>query len=395
MPPPATDLQVLLPSEGPPPLAERPALYLRPGPRLPAADDPAEALRRALAEGGVAVWGPPFDPARLLDVVGVPASKGRRASGPSRPSLAASPWPWIIVDAATRRVAWANRAARERFGLGEAGDVAPDVVPADVSRRTEGRATVDAGGRTALAAWWAEPGGRRCVGLVDLPAGGRGDEANLRALAEIGRMTSTFAHEVRNPIASLAGAIDLLREDLAPLERAEVASLAKDRLALMRRLLDDMLRLARPLRGEAQEFDLVPVVESTVAAMRTDSAFERVRLTTDLGGTSLRVRSYSEPMRQALTNLLLNAAEAQGGGGAVRVRLSAERGTAILRVEDDGPGIPADRRETVFDPFWTTKPKGTGLGLAFVRRVAEASGGRAFVEESASGATLRLDVPLA
>ena len=115
----------------------------------------------------------------------------------------------------------------------------------------------------------------------------------------------------------------------------------------------------------------------------------------ELGDELVSAFGHEQPLRQAVTNLLVNAAQAQDGDVRITVRLATEGTWAVLRVEDDGPGIPADKREKVFEAFWTTKTAGTGLGLSFVRRVAEASGGRVSVEDVRTGACLRLDLPLA
>jgi signal transduction histidine kinase len=84
---------------------------------------------------------------------------------------------------------------------------------------------------------------------------------------------------------------------------------------------------------------------------------------------------HPEKLRQVLVNLVRNAVEAAGAGGAVRVRLSEADGRAEVAVEDTGPGIPAERRDRLFEPFFTTKPRGTGLGLAVSRAIARAHGG--------------------
>ncbi len=182
-----------------------------------------------------------------------------------------------------------------------------------------------------------------------------------------------------------------------PDERADVARMAKSRLAQMKSLLDDTLRLARPLRGPPTVLDPVPALASAVDIARSDPRFQGVEVCLEVGAETLEVRSYEEPLRQAVLNLLVNAVEAQGSTGCIVVSLGrAEGGRAAIRVRDEGPGIPPDDRTKVFAPFWTTKAAGTGLGLAFVRRLAEGSGGAVDVEEvPPPGACLRILLPRA
>lgn len=211
-------------------------------------------------------------------------------------------------------------------------------------------------------------------------------EEAVRRLAEVGKATSTFAHEIRNPLASLAGAIDLLSQDLPLSERSEVAGLARERLDHMRRLLDDTLRLARPVRGDPEAMDVRTAILSALEGTRTNPLFREVDVRFEDGGDPPLALAHPEALRQALWNLLLNAAEAQGGKGRITVRARTDDAGVSIFVSDDGPGIPVDRRDQVFDPFWTTKPRGTGLGLSFVRRAAEAAGGSAGVEDADRGA---------
>jgi two-component system sensor histidine kinase TctE len=163
----------------------------------------------------------------------------------------------------------------------------------------------------------------------------------------------------------------------------------------MKTLLDDTLCLVRPFREPPAPLDVAAVVHAAVVGMRTDPSFRRVTMREELGEGPVTALGHEQPLRQAVTNLLVNAAQAQDGDARITVRLATEGTWAVVRVEDDGPGIPADKREKVFEAFRTTKVAGTGLGLSFVRRVAEASGGRVRVEDVAKGACVRLDLPLA
>ncbi len=380
-------------------------LLLRPGPGEVPDANPSWALSRALQRGGRAVWSSPLDAGRLVDVL---AEREGREAAPDREALdedapiASSPDPWLLFSPDSRRLLWANHAARARLGL-EVGSPAdplrsPALLPLRDAPavRDEGRARVDLSGRPVLAVWWTDRRGRRALGLMDLPATSSEAGLNdLKALAEIGRLTTTFAHEIRNPVAALAGALDLLEAGGGPEEREEVLTLARERLAQMKTLLDDTLRLARPFKGPPEPVDLVAVAESAIGGVKTDPLFARIHVEVSSPPHAPLALGWAEPLRHAVVNLLLNAAQAQDGVGRVAVLVSEEDGRAVLRVEDDGPGIPPEHRERVFAPFWTTKTEGTGLGLAFVRRVAQESGGRVSVEDAKKGARIRIELPLA
>ena len=232
--------------------------------------------------------------------------------------------------------------------------------------------------------------------LDEAPRPSPDDVAAMRGLAELGRVTSTFAHEIRNPLASLASAVELLAKDLVPAERDDVVRLARARLLQMKLLLDDTLRLARPFRGPPTVVDPVPALVSAVEIVRSDPRFAGVDVRLEVTGSPPDVRTYEEPLRQAALNLLVNAIESQGPRGSIRVLVADEAGGLAIRVRDEGPGIPAELRAKVFDAFWTTKTAGTGLGLAFVRRLAEGSGGRVVVEDTPPpGACVRILLPRA
>jgi signal transduction histidine kinase len=406
-PAPRADLHVVAGAgEGDAPPAPGAAVLVlggRPSPQ--GTPDPATSLARVLERGGTVSWPSPLEPGRLLAAL---ARKGERREprlpdevSPDAP-IAAAHDPWFVLDPDRRVVLWANATARARLGHGD--DPWTEVlrrlplaaVAGAVFERSEGRRRVEHAGRPVLAVWWTDTRGRRVLGLVEVPVAAREDpHGNLRTLAEIGRLSTTLAHEIRNPLAALAGALDLLGEDSDPTERAEVLDLARRRLVQMRTLLDDTLRLARPFKAPPAPLDLAAVARSAVAGVRTDALFRGVELREDYGTDSPTAVGHEEPLRQAITNLLLNAAQAQDGEGAITVRLRVEGGWAVLRVADEGPGVPPEHREKVFEPFWTTKTSGTGLGLSFVRRAADAAGGRVVVEDSARGACFRLELLLA
>jgi signal transduction histidine kinase len=379
-------------------------LLLRPGHGVRPAEDRVAALRAALRTGGTAVWSSPLDAEGLLDALAPAAPEGARARPPSRAAVdgafAVAPHPWVLLDPATREVVWAVHAADGSLvvpGGRRLSEKGARTVPAAVFEREAGSEVRTIDGRPHVVVWWPDARGRRYVGVLPLPdaADARG-ATNLDTLAELGRMSATLAHEIRNPLASFAGALDLLGRESDPEERAGVLRLARVRLDQMKTMLNEALRLVRPLGGRPEPVSLEEVAASAVALARTDPRFEHVEMRVEVEASpSPSVLAHAEPLRQAVVNLLVNAAEAQGGRGRILVRIGAADAFGVLRVEDEGPGIPAASRERVFAPFWTTKASGTGLGLAFVKRVADAAGGRAVVEDPARGASVRLEFPSA
>jgi signal transduction histidine kinase len=354
-----------------------------------------------LKEHGTAVWDSPLDPHLLLSALGghglePPPALGHSGDGGA---LEASPDAWLVVQPRTREVAWANATARAGLvlpGTARLSERGLDAVPPAVFERERGCEPRSHQGRPHVLVWWTDERDRRCVGLVratgtPAPAG----EENARTLAELGRLSATLAHELRNPLASFAGALDLLEREEAAAERAEILVLAKGRLRQMKTMLDDTLRFARPFRSPPEAVSARDAVASAVAAARGDPALGKVEFRVEVGARVPDVLAHAEPLRQALVNLILNAAQAQGGTGTVSVSVEAAGTGAWIRVRDEGPGVPRELRDQLFTPFRTTKPGGTGLGLAFVRRVAEAAGGRALVEDSPKGACFRLELPLA
>jgi signal transduction histidine kinase len=383
------------------PVGPTPALWLLPPAERPRDRDPVRSLRQVLAAGGVAVWPEPLEPSLLLDALDGGSPPPPASAAPLVPPdapIATSPQPWMAVDPSRGRLLWANLPARRALGLREAdfGDALERGVLSGVRpwlERREGRERVEVGGSAWFAVWWTDGSGRRILGLFEPPRPAPSADANVRTLADLGRASATLAHEIRNPVASFAGAIDLLAQDLPARERAEVVSLARARIDQMRALLDDTLRLARPLKGPPVAVDVGAVARSAVAAVEGEGSWPGLRFRLDVVREPVRARGYEQPLHQAVVNLLRNAAQAQPEGEVV-LEVRREAGCALLRVVDAGPGIPPEHRERVFEPFFTTKTTGTGLGLPYVRRVVDACGGLVRVEDAERGATIRVELPL-
>ncbi|HEX8825830.1 MAG TPA: HAMP domain-containing sensor histidine kinase [Archangium sp.] len=209
------------------------------------------------------------------------------------------------------------------------------------------------------------------------------------------KMAAMAAHEIRNPLGVIRGTVELMRERSgAKLSERDKESLEDvlGEVERLRRLTEDLLDLSADRPLSAQRVELSEVLEE--AARATEAAFPGVKVRRSFPELP-PVEGDAGRLRQVFANLLQNAAQAQGEG---EVRLAAEvEGSGVrVRVEDDGPGVPPEIRERLFDLFVTGKANGTGLGLALCRRLVERHGGTvALVPEQRQGSTFEVRLPAA
>jgi len=216
-------------------------------------------------------------------------------------------------------------------------------------------------------------------------------------LALVGRMASVVAHEVRNPLNSIALNVDLLREIARPGDGEEGEQL-NDVLGAVQREVDrlaeitgEYLKFGRLPKGVLAPCDLGRVTQETRMFMDSEFSGAGVDVVVKSPEKPLMVVSDEAQLRQALVNLLRNAVEAMPDGGAITVEAAGKGERAVLAVTDCGTGIPDEFRPRLFEPFATTKQRGTGLGLAFVQQVAHECGGEVDIEsEVGQGTTVRL-----
>ncbi len=208
-----------------------------------------------------------------------------------------------------------------------------------------------------------------------------------RALAEkakmafLGEMAARIAHNVKNPLSSMKTLVQLLEEDSSLPERVRKdCQLITHEIDRLNSNISQVLRYAKPARDTDRPADLKAVVNRVIALMRPEAERRGVRLEVDSQAGVTLVEGGEEAASDIVSNLVVNALEASSSGGSVRVCLAHShslRNGAELIVEDDGPGIPGDVKEKIFQPFFTTRAGGTGLGLAIVARRAEEIGGAA------------------
>ena len=216
-------------------------------------------------------------------------------------------------------------------------------------------------------------------------------------LSVLGQVAAGLAHEIRNPLAGLKGALEIIASRVPPNStEAEFAGIAARDVARLDGLVTDFLTYARPRDPELYDLDLYAVIEHVVAGITPEADRSGVRLAVEAAAVPVSVRVDREQMTQVFLNLVLNAVQASRARRTVRVRLHAEADWAAVDVVDEGAGIQPEQLERIFEPFFTTRPRGTGLGLAISQRIVVAHGGTLEVAStSPAGTTFRVRLPAA
>jgi len=212
-------------------------------------------------------------------------------------------------------------------------------------------------------------------------------------LAAVGRLAAAMAHEIRNPLASISGSVQLLRENVqAQTDEQRLMTIVVNEADRLNELLTNFLSFARPKPPEKELTDVSLLIDELIILLSADSRFRDIKLIKDFP-QEVEMSLDSQQIRQALWDLAVNAAEALEGVGQIIFKLKQNQKSAII-IEDNGPGIDPELKKNIFEPFFSTKDKGTGLGLASVYAVVEAHHGTISVERgSQGGARFELSFP--
>ena len=213
-------------------------------------------------------------------------------------------------------------------------------------------------------------------------------------LATIGQFAAGIGHELRNPLGVVESSAFLVTKRLDQLEIADPAIRRHlDKIALevrrSNKTINDLLELARSTPLKRSVLDCRQFLLDTVPLANLPASVN-VQVNVPAG---VPLDADADQLGRIITNLLINAGQAMPGAGQVRLDASREGTVTTLRIADDGPGIPDDLREQIFQALFTTKAKGSGLGLSLSRRIAEAHGGTIVLEPTERGATFRLTIP--
>jgi signal transduction histidine kinase len=259
------------------------------------------------------------------------------------------------------------------------------------------RSTVTEADGTHLAVS-AQPSGNGVAIVIDDVTQNVSRERELersRRLAEIGQMAAAVAHEIRNPLTSIRGAAQMIQSEADIAGSCQWAEVIEEEALELEGLCGEFLELSKEVPLNLSQVDLNSAAAKIAAQMDPEiqAAGAALRFTPDPSAPIISLDAAR--IGQALRNLIRNAVEAMPGGGTLGVSVRHDERMAAIDVTDTGIGIPEQDLQRLFTPFFTTKSRGTGLGLCNVRRIAEAHGGSVRAESKFGvGTTFTLELPV-
>lgn len=216
-------------------------------------------------------------------------------------------------------------------------------------------------------------------------------------LSTLGEMAAVLAHEIRNPLGSIRGTAEILKDDYNPGDpKHEFIEIQIKETERLNRVVEDFLHMARPQPADLRPCPVQDELETIVTLVANDARDRQIKLVLQPPPFPVIIRADGEKLRQAFLNIIINALQATPPSGSVIISTTIYQAALCeIRFRDSGPGIDAETLGRIFEPFFTTKPDGTGLGLAITRKIIESHGGTMMVEsESGHGTTVTVRLPM-
>jgi len=214
-------------------------------------------------------------------------------------------------------------------------------------------------------------------------------------LAAVGRLAAQVAHEIKNPLAGIRGACELMMVRLEEQRGHEIAEEVVRQIDRLNRTVEDLLLFARPMTARPQPTDMHELIDRVLAVLLEEPKARTMNVVRDYAPDMPLLDVDPEQMQQVMFNVLLNASQAMGYKGTMTVGTRLDDTRATVLVSDSGPGIAEDAIDNIFEPFYTTRAQGTGLGLAIVKKIVQSH--RGTIEATASsegGAEFQIHLPL-
>ncbi|HEY5911931.1 MAG TPA: ATP-binding protein [Verrucomicrobiae bacterium] len=210
-----------------------------------------------------------------------------------------------------------------------------------------------------------------------------------------------LAHEIRNPLSSLNIHVQLLEEDLgslAPTTRQQMSSrleIIHGELHRLESIVEHFLRLAGPSALDLEPVDLPKIVAHVRELLRPEAATREIEICAEVASAVPPIMADPVRLTQALMNMVINGMQAVERRGRIEIKGTTVGDSIVLTVQDNGPGISPEKMSSIFDPYFTTKPEGSGLGLWIAQQIVTAHGGRLSAQNGpAGGAVFTMVLPV-
>ena len=216
-----------------------------------------------------------------------------------------------------------------------------------------------------------------------------------KSLAEVGKFSLMVAHEVKNPLSIIKSSLDILKKDYHLSSENTMVSYMEDEIRRLNQLIEDFLLFARPIKPTFRSVDLNAMLLSTVERFEIQQSKAPGQIKLAVSSDLMDAKADRDLLTRALSNIIKNAYDAVGDSGWIEIRSFCRDNIWVVEVIDNGNGIEPHHLKKVFEPFFTTRSKGTGLGLAFVAQVVKVHGGGITAENREGGGSIfRVKLPV-
>jgi signal transduction histidine kinase len=219
--------------------------------------------------------------------------------------------------------------------------------------------------------------------------------AQTEKLAAMGFLAAGMAHDIRNPLNSISLFTQLMRQSATDSDQKDYLGKIIREVEKIDSIIRTLLDVSRRTRNAASSVQIDQIIDAALDVFAPQIETGNILLERCYRVVPPPIKADPAELEQIFTNLFLNALDEMPGGGRLGIGISVEKGMVVVKVEDSGKGIPDQVLPNIFEPFFTTKPRGTGMGLPVVKRIARNYGGSIAVEKSTSdGTVLRLEFPV-
>ena len=216
-------------------------------------------------------------------------------------------------------------------------------------------------------------------------------------LATAGKMSASFAHEIRNPLSSMRMLAQMLmrKPEMSEAKHQQSVRYILEEIERIDTIVKGLMDFSRPSSLNLKQQAITPILQTVLSLMEANLTHHKIQLVLDVSSETPEIQFDSDKLKQAFMNVVLNAMEAMPQGGMLRVSTFTKHDSVCIKVEDTGVGIPEKDLEHLFEPFFTRKTGGTGLGLANVKRILEEHGGTVEVDSTpGEGTEVSLSLPM-